>query len=74
MQHICIAFVDMNSVKLAYCTGIEERIYICFAKSRLCGQVGVCDIYRLRCYRNSFFNDVQFDNIEYFAKTQLTPT
>ncbi len=23
--------------------------------------------------RNCCFNDVQFDNIEYFAKTQLTP-
>ncbi len=27
--------------------------------------VGVCDI-----YRNCCFNDVQFDNIEYFAKPQ----
>ncbi len=32
--------------------------------------VGVCDIYRLRYYRNCCFNDVQFDNIEYFAKTK----
>ncbi len=31
--------------------------------------VGVCDIYRLRYYRNCCFNDVQFDNIKYFAKT-----
>ncbi len=37
-------------------------------------KVGVCDIYRLRYYRNCCFNDVQFDNIEYFAKTQQTPT
>ncbi len=36
--------------------------------------IGVCDIYRLRYYRNCCFNDVQFDNIEYFAQTQLTPT
>ncbi len=32
--------------------------------------VGVCDIYRLQYYRNCCFNDVQFDNIEYFAKTK----
>ncbi len=25
--------------------------------------LGVCDIYRLRYYRNCCFNDVQFDNI-----------
>ncbi len=33
-------------------------------------EVGVCDIYRLRYYRNCCFNDVQFDNIEYLAKTK----
>ncbi len=32
--------------------------------------LGVCDIYHLRYYRNCCFNDVQFDNIEYFAKTK----
>ncbi len=36
--------------------------------------VGVCDIYRLQYYHNCCFNDVQFENIEYFAKPQLTPT
>ncbi len=30
----------------------------------------MCDVYRLRYYRNCCFNDVQFDNIEYFAKTK----
>ncbi len=33
-------------------------------------ELEVCDIYRLRYYRNCCFNDVQFDNIEYFAKTK----
>ncbi len=37
-------------------------------------QIGVCNIYRLRYYRKCCFNYVQFENIEYFAKTQLTPT
>ncbi len=37
-------------------------------------KIGVCDIYRLRYYRDCCFNDGQFDNIEYFAKPQLTPT
>ncbi len=32
--------------------------------------LGVCDIYRLRYYHNCCFNDVQFDNIECFAKTK----
>ncbi len=39
MQHISIAFIDVNSVKFAYGAGIEERIYIRFAKTHLCGQV-----------------------------------
>ncbi len=39
MQRISIAFIDVNSVKFAYGAGIEERIYICFAKTHLCGQV-----------------------------------
>ncbi len=30
----------------------------------------MCDIYRLRYYRNCCFNDMQFDNIEYFCKKQ----
>ncbi len=33
-------------------------------------EVGVCDIYHLRYYRNCCFNDVQFDNIEYLVKKQ----
>ncbi len=33
-------------------------------------ELGVCYIYRLRYYRNCCFNNVQFDNIEYFAKTK----
>ncbi len=33
MQRLCIAFIDVNSVKFAYSVGIEERIYICFAKN-----------------------------------------
>ncbi len=38
-------------------------------------RLGVCDIYRLQYYHNCCFNDVQIDNIEYFAKTkQNAPT
>ncbi len=43
---------------------LEKNMYI----------LGVCDIYRLQYYRNCCFNDVQFDNIEYFAKPNKTPT
>ncbi len=39
MKRISIAFIDMNSVKFAYYTGIKERIYIRFAKTHVCGQV-----------------------------------
>ncbi len=39
MQRISIAFIDVNSIKFAYGAGIEEQIYIRFAKSRVCGQV-----------------------------------
>ncbi len=39
MQRISIAFIDVNSVKFAYGAGIEERIYIRFSKTHLCGQV-----------------------------------
>ncbi len=39
MQRLCIAFIDVNSVKFAYSAGIEEQIYIRFAKTHLCGQV-----------------------------------
>ncbi len=39
MQHISIAFIDVNSVKFAYGAGIKERIYIRFAKTDLCGKV-----------------------------------
>ncbi len=38
MQHISIAFIDVNSIKFAYGVGIEERIYIRFAKTHSCGQ------------------------------------
>ncbi len=38
MQRISIAFIDVNSVKFAYGAGIEERIYIRFAKTHLYGQ------------------------------------
>ncbi len=48
MQRICIAFNDMNSVKLAYCTGIEERIYLfcedTFMWPSRCVRYVVCDI------------------------------
>ncbi len=37
---------------------------------RIFQEVGVCDIYHLRYYRNCCFNDVQFDNIEYLVKTK----
>ncbi len=37
IQRISIAFIDVNSVKFAYGTGIEERIYIRFAKTHLYG-------------------------------------
>ncbi len=39
MQRISIAFIDVNSIKCAYGAGIEERIYIRFGKTHLCGQV-----------------------------------
>ncbi len=39
MQHISVAFIDVNAVKFAYNVGIKERIYICFANTLLCGQV-----------------------------------
>ncbi len=39
MECISIVFIDVNSVKFAYGLGIEERIYIHFAKTHLCGQV-----------------------------------
>ncbi len=38
MQRI-YCFHDVNSNKFAYGAGIEERTYIRFAKTRLCGQV-----------------------------------
>ncbi len=41
MQHLCIAFIDVNSVKFAYSVWIKEQIYIRFAKSHLCGQVSM---------------------------------
>ncbi len=39
MQRISIALIDVNSVKLAYGAGIEEWIYIRFAKTHIFGQV-----------------------------------
>ncbi len=39
MQRLSGAFVDVNSVKFAYSMGIEDQIYICFAKTHLCGLV-----------------------------------
>ncbi len=39
MQHVSIAFIDVNFIKFAYSAGIEEWIYIRFAKTPLCGQV-----------------------------------
>ncbi len=39
MQRISFAFIDVNSNKFAYDVEIEERIYIRFAKTHLCGQV-----------------------------------
>ncbi len=39
IQRISIAFFDVNSVKFAYSAGIEERIYIRFVTTHLCGQV-----------------------------------
>ncbi len=32
-------FVDLNLVKFKYSMGIEDRIYIRFVKTHLCGQV-----------------------------------
>ncbi len=39
MQRFSVAFINVNSVKFAYSTGIEDQIYIRFAKTHLCGQV-----------------------------------
>ncbi len=48
MQRISIAFIDVDlnfklnkifKVKFAYSVGIEEQIYIHFAKTHLCGQI-----------------------------------
>ncbi len=39
MQRISIAFIDVISDKFAYGVGIEEKIYIRFAKTHLCGEV-----------------------------------
>ncbi len=47
---------------------INEDLSLCDSKLNYTLWLGVCDIYRLRYYRNCCFNDVQFDNIEYFAK------
>ncbi len=37
MERISIAFIDVNSVKFSYGAEIEERIYIHFTKTHLCG-------------------------------------
>jgi len=39
MQLISVAFREVNSIKSAYSTGIEDRISIRFAKTHLCEQV-----------------------------------
>ncbi len=39
MQRLSFDFVDVNAVKFKYSAGIEDRIYIRFAKTHLCGQV-----------------------------------
>ncbi len=39
MQHISIAFIDVNFIKIVYNMGIKERTYIHFARTHLCGQV-----------------------------------
>ncbi len=39
MLRISTAFIYVNSVKFAYGAGMEQRIYIRFAKTHLCGQV-----------------------------------
>jgi len=39
MQLISVAFGGMQSIKSAYNAGVEDRIYIRFAKTHLCGQV-----------------------------------
>ncbi len=35
IQHLFVAFVNVNSVKFAYSAGIEHQIYIHFAKTHL---------------------------------------
>jgi len=44
LQLISVAFGDVHSIKSAYSMGIEDRIYICFAKH----------IYVTRCKWNRF--------------------
>ncbi len=39
MQRLSFDFVDVNFVKFKYGAGIEDRIYIRFATTHLCGQV-----------------------------------
>ncbi len=39
MQRISIVFIDVNYAKFAYSAGMEDLIYIRFAKTHLCGQV-----------------------------------
>ncbi len=39
MQSLSFDFVDVNSVKFKYSVGIEDRIYIRFVTTHLCGQV-----------------------------------
>ncbi len=49
------------------------RLFFLGAPAQKLGALGVCNIYRLR-YIVIVVLTVQFDNIEYFAKTQLAPT
>lgn len=39
MQHLSVAFSDMNSVEFAFSAGIEDWIYIHFMETHLFGQV-----------------------------------
>jgi len=39
IQLISVAFGDVHFIKSAYSAGIEDRIYIRFAKTHLCDQV-----------------------------------
>ncbi len=69
-QYVCVP-LELNSQPFALLTQCSTTDLIKTNRRAIKCEcyVGVCDIYRLRLYRNCCFNDVQFDNIEYFAKT-----